>query len=88
MKFVSPPYDAVIECEPTASAEVVNVAVPLDNVAVPSVVVPSRNVTVPDGVPAPGPTAVTVAVKVTLCPKVDGFSDELTVVVVFALLTV
>ena len=68
--------------------EIVNVAVPLDNGPVPSVVAPSRNVTVPLGVPAPGATAATVAVKVTLCPKTDGLEDEATVVVVFALFTV
>jgi len=45
-------------------------------------------VTVPDGLPAPGATTATVAVKVTLCPNVDGFRDEATVVVVLALLTV
>ena len=61
---------------------------PPDNVPVPSVVAPSRKVTVPDGLPAPGATTATVAVKVTLCPKVDGLSDEATVVVVLALLTV
>jgi len=67
---------------------VVKVAVPPDRVPVPKIVAPSRNVTVPDGLPAPGATTVTVAVKVTLWPKVDGFADEATVVVVFALLTV
>jgi hypothetical protein len=65
----------------------VNVAVPPDNVPVPSVTVPSRNVTVPDGLPAPGAVTVTVAVKVTLCPNVDGLRDEATVVVVLALFT-
>ena len=40
----------------------------------------------PVGVPAPGGTGVTVAVKVTPCPKVDGFSDDVTAVVVFALI--
>ena len=44
-------------------------------------VVPSKNVTVPVGVPE---AVVTVAVKVTLCPNVDGLSDEVTVVVVVA----
>ena len=46
------------------------------------------NWTVPDGVPAPGATAATVAVKLTDCPKTDGFTDEVTVAVVLALLTV
>ena len=53
----------------------------------PSVVVPSLNVTVPLGVPAPGATADTVAVRVTDWPNTDGFTDELTAVVVFAWLT-
>jgi hypothetical protein len=46
------------------------------------------NVTVPVGVPAPGETAATVAVKVTFWPFAEGFCDEVTLVVVFALLTV
>ena len=43
------------------------------------------NLTFPIGVPLP---LVTVAVKLTDCPKVDGFGDALTVVVVAGLLTV
>jgi hypothetical protein len=50
---------------------------------VPSVVVPSLNVTVP--VASEG---VTVAVSVTDKPYVDGFAEEVSVTVVFALLTV
>ena len=64
------------------------VATPLVRVPVPKVVVPSRKVTVPDGVPAPGATAATVAVKVTGDPEGDGLADEARVVVVLALLTV
>jgi hypothetical protein len=67
---------------------VVKVAVPAERVPVPRVTVPSRNVTVPVGLPAPGATTATVAVKVTDWPKTDGFVPEATVVVVFALLTV
>jgi len=78
----------VIECDPTANVLVVNVAVPPESVPVPSVVVPSRNVTAPVGVPEPGVLTPTVAVNVTLCPATDGFTDEATVVVVLALLTV
>jgi len=66
---------------------VVNVAVPPDSVPVPRVVAPSRNVTVPVGV-ATVVLPVTVAVKVTLCPKTDGFTDEATLVVVLACVTV
>jgi hypothetical protein len=39
---------------------------------------PSLNVTVPVGVPAPGAAAVTVAVKVTDCPIVEGFAEAAT----------
>src|SRR6266516_4835510 len=45
-------------------------------------------VTVPVGVPAPGATALTVAVKVTIWPDTDGLTEEVTVVVLLALLTV
>jgi hypothetical protein len=51
-------------------------------------VVPSINVTVPVGVPAPGETALTVAVKWTGWPKTEGFWLEATVVELSALLTV
>ena len=72
---------AVIVCEPTGSAEVLNDAWPeastgTDNA---STVAPSRNVTVPVGVPEPD---VTVAVKVTGWPNTDGFGDDPTPVAV------
>jgi hypothetical protein len=51
---------------------------------VPIAVAPSRKVTVPVGVP-PGP--VTVAVKVTDWPKVDGFGEAVRAAVLVALLT-
>lgn len=76
---------AVIECEPAARVDVVNVALPLLSVTVASDVVPSLNVTVPVGVPLVDGFAV--AVKVTALPCVAGFSDEITAVVVAALLT-
>ena len=47
----------------------------------PNLVVPSMKVTVPVAVPA---VAVTLAVKVTRCPLMEGFSDEVSVVVVVA----
>jgi hypothetical protein len=50
---------------------------------VPNVVLPSTNVTVPVAV-----DGVTVAVKVTEEPYVDGFADEASATVVFALFTV
>jgi hypothetical protein len=77
-KFESPEYFAVIECDPTASVDVANVATPELSVPVPSVVAPSRNVTVPVGVP---PVPVTVAVNVTDWPAVEGLTEEVSVVV-------
>ena len=63
-------------------------AVPPLSVPVPRVVEPSRKLTVPVGVPLPGATALTVAVKVTDSPKTEGFADEVTLLVVPAWLTV
>ena len=61
---------------------IVSVATPEPlSVPVPSVVAPSLNVTVPLGVP---PLPVTVAAKVTACPNVLGFGDEVRVVEVGA----
>src|SRR5579863_3608931 len=69
----------------TASAEVEKVATPPLSVPLPMELPPSRNVTVPVGVPVPGATAETVAVKVTDWPKTEGFTDDVTVVDVLAL---
>jgi hypothetical protein len=79
-EFASPEYNAVMECEPAVSVAVVNVAWPALNATVASVVAPSRKATVPVGPAEP----VTVAVKVTLCPAVDGLADEVKVVLVLA----
>ena len=80
-KLLLPPYAAVIERLPPASNEVVNVATPFTStVPVPSVAAPSINVTVPSGIRKL--VSLTVAVKVTDCPKVDGFNEDSTVVVV------
>ena len=57
------------------------------NEQLPMLVAPSRKLTVPVGVPAPGVATTTVAVKVTDCPNTDGLVDDVSVVVVFALLT-
>ncbi len=65
----------------TLGLRVFNSPMPID-------VVPSRNVTVPVGVPAPGFTALTVAVKVTFWPNTDGLTEDVTVVDVLALFTV
>ncbi len=75
-----------MECEPTASVLVVNVAFPVaSNVPVPSVVEPSTNVTVPPGIP---PEEVTVAVMVMDWPKVEGEGEIETAVPVVACETV
>ena len=75
-------------CVPTASADVVRLAVPPDRVAVPKVVAESKKVTVPPGVPAPGAAAETVAVNVTAWPEADGFTELVTVAVLESRLTV
>ena len=51
------------------------------------VVAPSLKVTVPVGVPLPGEAAVTVAVNVTIWPKLDGLTEELMAVELESLLT-
>ncbi len=63
-------------CDPVVNADVVNVAVLPDSVPDPIFVASSKNVTVPVGVPD---AVVTVAVKVTLWPNVEGFKDEVIV---------
>src|SRR5437016_1760816 len=84
---------------PTGKVEMVNFASPVLIVggllavassatpAVPNGVVPLKKVTVPVTVPAPGATAVTVAVKVTAWPGVDVLADVTRVVVVADLVT-
>ena len=47
-----------------------------------STVEPSTKLTVPEGMPAAGKTPLTVAVKVTRCPKTDGSAEELTATLV------
>jgi len=79
---------AVIECVATESDDVPNVAFPELNAPVPKGVAPSMKVTVPLGVPAPGATALTVAVNVTNWPNTDGWTEEVTAVVVAAWFTV
>ena len=58
------------------------------SVPVPNVVVPSLNVTVPEGMPEPGDTAATAAVKVTDWPKTEGLVEDASDVLVLALVTV
>src|SRR3954447_25536507 len=62
---------------PAAAKLVVNVALPpVPTAAVPRTTLPSLNVTVPVGVPPPGATAATVAVKVTAWPVTAGLTDD------------
>ena len=78
-----------MECEFTASVEVMNVAVPLElRGTVARAFEPSLNAIDPVGAPAPGATTLTAAVKVTDWLRVEGFADELSVVAVEALFTV
>ena len=72
---------------PNGRLDVVSVAVPPATMPDPIEVVPSKKVTLPVGVPAPGKTGTTAAVRVTACPNTDGFRLELTLVVVIALFT-
>ncbi len=62
---------------------VANVATPFASVPVPMVLAPSINATEPVAV-----LGLTVAVNVTLCPKADGFKDEVTAMLLEALFTV
>src|SRR2546422_3248408 len=82
------PYTTLFRSLPTDREEVAKVAAPPLSVPVPRVVKPSLKVTVPLGVPAPGATGLTVAVKITDWPNTEGLAEEVTVVVVSALLTV
>ena len=64
------------------------VAEPEDSVIAEPMALPlSKNWTDPVAVPAPGETGATVAVKVTDCPKSEGFTEDVNAVVVLALLT-
>src|SRR5437667_11135432 len=72
---------------PVDSAEVPKVACPPASAFVLSVVAPSLKMTEPVGVPAPGETALTVAVNVTDWPNTDGLTDEASAVLLLASLT-
>src|SRR5204862_7000952 len=71
LKLPSPLYTAVMVCEPTESEEILPlVALLPDKVTGAPELAPSTlNCTVPVRVPAPGATALTVAVKLTGSPK-------------------
>src|SRR5215467_151252 len=69
-------------CVPTVSVDVLSVACALAlRLAEPRFVDPSKKVTVPVGVIV-NPSPAAVAVKVRDCPKLEGFWDEVSVVVV------
>ncbi len=72
--------------EPSASDDVLKVAVPLASETLPRDTAPSMKVTLPAGVPLPEVGA-TVAVKATAWPKTAGLAEETTLVVVAAGLT-
>ena len=86
VKFASPLYFAVIECEPAARVEIVNCALLLESVAEPKELEPSRKAIVPVALPPYAGT--TLAVKVTDWPKAAGLAFEETVAVVEAWFTV
>jgi len=59
----------------------------LSDTGLPAGLPSTRNCTVPLGVPPAGGTALTVAVKIRLCPVTEGLAELLTTVVVSALPT-
>ena len=77
----------MIEWLPRDKREVVNDALPLLRDRSPICTPPSKKRTVPVGVPEPGATAATFAVKVTFCFTFEGLRDEPSVVVVAAMFT-
>jgi hypothetical protein len=70
VKVAFPEYCAVKEWAPSARLEDVRLACPVPSkVTVPRAVAPSKNWTEPAGVPVPGATAATAAVRVTDWPN-------------------
>jgi hypothetical protein len=90
VSLLSPANTAVMKCEPSESEDVLNVAMPEPfSIPAPSVVDPSLKVTASPLPEVMGvPPLLTVAVKVTGWPKADGFTEDVTAVVVAAWLTV
>ena len=89
LKLPSPLYTALTGWLPTDRPAVEIWAwPPLRVTGLPKSTPSILNWTVPVRVPAPGASTLTVAVKVTLCPNTDGFTELDTAVDVFALLTV
>src|SRR5439155_13773673 len=77
VKLVFPTYTAVIECAPPESLAMVKAAWPLRSVLASRLVLPSLNITMPVGAIVPE-DGVIVAVNVTACPYVEGFSEDVT----------
>jgi hypothetical protein len=75
---------AVTELDPRLRAFVATVALPPIRGALSVEPQPKMKVTAPVGVPAPGATGLTVAVRVTSSPTVEGSGEEVTVVTVGA----
>src|SRR5436309_16063946 len=72
-----------MECDPTLSDDVVQLAWPLLRLRLLQLVMPvspSLKVTFPDGVPVPGLFAVTVAANFTDCPNTAWLNEALTAV--------
>src|SRR5689334_11030999 len=88
VKLPSPPYAAVIVCEPGARPFTVSVTVAAFAGAVPRTTPPSRNSTEPVGCPAAGATGPTFAVSVTGCSTSTVDADAVTEVVVLPGVTV
>src|SRR5216683_1961842 len=90
-KPLSPLYVAVTACVPAANVLVMKEAVVtplvvLTLIGLPALLPSIWNWTVPIGVPAAGAVTLIVAVKVTLCPVIDGFTLDTTAVLVAPLL--
>src|SRR5882724_9357465 len=76
-KVPSPAYSATTVLVPALSDEVLKLAAPpLSATGSPAAEPLIRNCTTPVGTPLGGGTAVTVAVKVTFDPMVEGFAED------------
>jgi hypothetical protein len=75
----------VIVCEPVVSDDVITLALPPLRVVVPNTMAPDLNVTEPVGVP--DVDEVTAAVNVTAVPDVEGFCEDVNVVLVAPFVT-
>src|ERR1035437_6582745 len=85
-KLLSPAYSALTVIEPCGRMLVTKVAMPPPSrtTGSPSATPLVLNCTLPVGVPAPGGTAPSVAVKVTLAPGKEGLGEAATLLVVLA----